>query len=159
GLFVDLFAVTRHSIRASVESYSIKKLEALYGFTRATGLADAGKILAKVQACIELDDAKGIQDADRTIVNAYNRDDCNSAWALRDWLETLREGLIKAGTVIDRPAAKTSEVSQDLSDWQKKIAALIRRLTHDVPVDSSERTAEQHARWLLAYIVDWHRRE
>ena len=30
GLFVDLYAVIRHGIRASVESYSIKKLEPLY---------------------------------------------------------------------------------------------------------------------------------
>ena len=30
GLFVDLYAVVRHAIRASVESYSIKKLEPLY---------------------------------------------------------------------------------------------------------------------------------
>lgn len=125
GLFVDLYAVVRHSIRASVESYSIKKLEPLYGFSRLAGLTDASKILAKVQACIELDDANGIQEADRTVVNAYNRDDCLSAWALRDWLETLRDGMIKAGNSIDRPAAKTGEASQDLSDWQRKIAALI----------------------------------
>jgi hypothetical protein len=30
GLFVDLYPVVRHGIRASVESYSIKKLEPLY---------------------------------------------------------------------------------------------------------------------------------
>ena len=35
-IFVDLYAVVRHAIRASVESYSIKKLEALYG-VRADG--------------------------------------------------------------------------------------------------------------------------
>jgi uncharacterized protein len=40
GLFVDLYAVVRHSIRASVESYSIKKLEPLYGFARAVPLPD-----------------------------------------------------------------------------------------------------------------------
>jgi predicted RecB family nuclease len=32
-IFVNLFAVVRHGIRASVESYSIKKLEPLYSFT------------------------------------------------------------------------------------------------------------------------------
>ena len=32
GVFVDLYAVVRHAIRASVESYSIKKLEPLYDF-------------------------------------------------------------------------------------------------------------------------------
>lgn len=28
-----------------------------------------------------------------------------------------------------------------------------------MPVDLSERTPEQHAQWVLAYILDWHRRE
>src|SRR6202042_372417 len=34
--FVDLFAVVRHGLRASVESYSIKRLEPLYGYVRET---------------------------------------------------------------------------------------------------------------------------
>jgi uncharacterized protein len=159
GLFVDLYAVVRHGIRASVESYSIKKLEPLYGFARAVPLPDANEALISVQACLELDDAENITDEARTIVQGYNRDDCLSTWELRDWLEALRSELINAGTVITRPLPKTGEASEDLTDWQKKIAALIHRLTHDVPVDVAERTIEQHARWLLAYILDWHRRE
>jgi predicted RecB family nuclease len=159
GLFVDLYAVVRHGIRASVESYSIKKLEPLYGFARAVPLADAGKALVKAQASLELDDVEGIEDQDRTIIEGYNRDDCLSTLQLRDWLESLRSELIKAGAVIDRPLPKTGDASQDLSDWQKKIAVLIHRLTDDVPVDAAVRNAEQHARWLLAYVLDWHRRE
>jgi hypothetical protein len=46
-----------------------------------------------------------------------------------------------------------------LTDRQKKIAVLIHRLTTDVPADTAQRNPEQHARWLLAYILDWHRRE
>jgi predicted RecB family nuclease len=159
GLFVDLYAVARHGIRASVESYSIKKLEPLYGFVRAVPLTDANGTLVKVQACLELDDLENITDEDRSIVQGYNRDDCLSTWQLRDWLEALRSGLINAGAVIDRPLPKMGEASQDLTDWQKKIALLIHRLTDGVPVDVAERSTEQHANWLLAYIVDWHRRE
>src|SRR5437899_95153 len=73
GLFVDLYAVVRHGIRASVESYSIKKLEPLYGFTRAVPLTDANNVLVKVQACLELDDIEDIKEQDRTIVQGYNR--------------------------------------------------------------------------------------
>jgi len=61
--------------------------------------------------------------------------------------------------ITDYWVVKTGDASQDLTDWQKKIAVLIHRLTDDVPVDVAERTAEQHARWLLAYVLDWHRRE
>jgi uncharacterized protein len=159
GVFVDLFAVVRHSIRASVESYSIKKLEPLYAFKRSEDLSNAGKMLAKVQACLELGDISAITDTDRAAVNAYNKDDCLSAWELRDWLEALRADMIKQGTAIARPEAKTGDASEELTDWQKKVAALILRLTHDVPVDVAERTPEQHARWLLANVLDFHRRE
>jgi uncharacterized protein len=159
GLFVDLYAVVRHGIRASVESYSIKKLEPLYGFARAVPLTDANGTLVKVQACLELDDLENIRDEDRSIVQGYNRDDCLSTWHLRDWLEALRSKLINAGAVIDRPLPKTGDASPHLTDWQQKIALLIHRLTDGVPVDVAERNTEQHARWLLAYILDWHRRE
>lgn len=159
GVFVDLFAIVRHSIRASVESYSIKKLEPLYSFKRTQDLSNAGKILAKVQACLELGDVKGIADADRIVVDGYNRDDCLSARSLRDWLEGLRAELLKAGALIIRAEQKTGDASDKLTEWQQKIAPLIQKLTHDVPVDIAERTPEQHARWLLANLLDWHRRE
>jgi len=159
GVFVDLFAIVRHSIRASVESYSIKKLEPLYAFQRGQDLSNAGKMLAKVQACLELGDIPGITEADRAAVDAYNKDDCLSAWALRDWLEALRADIIEQGTAIARPEAKSGDASEELTEWQKKIAALIQSLTHDVPVDVAERSPEQHARWLLANVLDFHRRE
>ena len=159
GLFVDLYAVVRHGIRASVESYSIKKLEPLYAFERTVALPDASRTLAKIQSCLEQDHVEGIQKEDQAAVQAYNHDDCLSTWKLRDWVEDVRAQLIKSGTSVNRLGPKTAEPSQDLSDWQKKIADLVARLTHDVPVDLTERTAEHHARWLLAHILDWHRRE
>src|SRR3954453_5917486 len=51
-LFVDLYQVVRHAIRAGVESYSIKRLESLYSFDRDTALADANDALAFLQAKI-----------------------------------------------------------------------------------------------------------
>jgi predicted RecB family nuclease len=159
GLFIDLYAVVRHGIRASVESYSIKKLEPLYEFERAVALSKANGALVKMQACLELGDPAGISAQDLNAVQGYNQDDCVSTWKLRDWLETLRTKLIGQGTIIDRPTAKTGEAGEDLTDWQQKIGLLVARLTHDVPLDVAERSAEQHGRWLLAYILDFHRRE
>ena len=159
GLFVDLYAVVRHGIRASVESYSIKKLEPLYDFQRTVGLSDASTLLAKVQACLELGDLDGIGIPERTAVEGYNRDDCFSAWRLRDWLEKVRSQLIEAGTVIDRPSPKSGDAGEDLTEWQQKIAVLVGGLTHDVPLEKEEQTAEQRARWILAHVLDWHRRE
>jgi uncharacterized protein len=71
GLFVDLYAVVRHAIRAGIESYSIKKLEPLYAFERTVGLPDVSAVLAKVQASLELGDFGGIGEEERTVVAAY----------------------------------------------------------------------------------------
>ncbi|MCJ8205393.1 TM0106 family RecB-like putative nuclease [Pseudomonas sp. RGM2987] len=157
--FVDLYSVIRNGLRASVESYSIKKLEPLYDFSRDTELSEANKALAKVQACLELGDLAFINDVDRSVVTGYNRDDCVSTWRLRDWLEIQRTNLINVGNIIPRPEVPGSVPSEALGEWQEKINGLIERLTDGVPTDAAERTAEENARWILAHSLDWHRRE
>ena len=82
-----------------------------------------------------------------------------STWRLRDWLEIVRASAIAEGENIERPALSEAEPSEELSERQLKIAALVDRLTFGVPDDPSERTPEQHARWILAHCLDWHRRE
>src|SRR5918996_4579213 len=42
AVLVDLYRAVRQGLRASVESYSIKKLEPMYGFNREIDLRDAG---------------------------------------------------------------------------------------------------------------------
>ena len=102
-LFVDLYSVVRHSIRASVESYSIKRLEPFYSFTRQAALTDANVALANLQANIELNDAPSIPESVKSVVRAYNEDDCRSTLHLRDWLEELRRQVVDAGTEVPRP--------------------------------------------------------
>ncbi|SED72625.1 TM0106 family RecB-like putative nuclease [Bradyrhizobium erythrophlei] len=159
GVFVDLYAIVRQSIRASVESYSIKKLEPLYRFDRSVPLIDVGGAMARVQASLELADADGIEPGDHAAVIGYNRDDCASTRALRDWLEEVRGGLIAQGKTIDRPQPKVAEIGEDLSAWKRRVAGLVARLTSDVPDDVAERSAEQQARWLLAHLIDFFGRE
>jgi uncharacterized protein len=159
SLFVDLYAIARQSIRASVERYSIKNLEPFYDFHRGVPLVEVRSALAKLQARLELDDAAAITDESKDIVLRYNRDDCLSAQRLRDWLEKLRGETIARGATIPRPVADAPEPAPELDERQRKVAALVERLTADVPVDTVERTAEQLARWILAHSLDWHRRE
>ena len=59
-LFVDLYQIVRHAIRASVESYSIKELERFVGFDRTTQLADASRALAHIQTALELKDPEAV---------------------------------------------------------------------------------------------------
>lgn len=159
ALFVDLYTIARQSIRASVESYTIKNLEPFYDFQRAVPLVEVRSALAKLQARLELNDVEGIAEDSKDVVLRYNRDDCLSALRLRDWLEKIRGEMIADGVVIPRPAAGDPEPPLELDERQRQVAALVERLTADVPSDSSERSREQHARWILANSLDWHRRE
>jgi predicted RecB family nuclease len=52
-LFVDLYAIVRQSVRASVERYSIKALEPFYAFPRQLPLAEAGPHLRTVESILE----------------------------------------------------------------------------------------------------------
>ena len=67
--------------------------------------------------------------------------------------------LVATGLDVPRPETPPGEPSENLSEWQEKINALVAQLTEGVPPDVIERTPEEHARWLLAYSLDWHRRE
>ena len=158
GLFVDLYQVVRRGVRASVESYSIKRLEPFYEFEREVPLSDADLALARLQAILELDDAPSVSEETKTAVLGYNKDDCRSAAGLRDWLEALRAQLVADG-VITRPAPGDGAPTERISDWQIKINELVERLSGDVPLDLEERDEEQQARWILAHVLDWHRRE
>jgi len=158
-VLVDLLTVARQSVRAGVESYSIKKLEPLYGFERDTNLPDANLALTRLQVSLELDDIDAVTDEQRDVVQSYNRDDCNSTRALRDWLEVQRAAAIARGDVIERPQPHEPAPAESVAEWLAKIGPLVEALTDGVPVDPVERTEEQQAKWLLANLLDFHRRE
>ncbi len=90
GAFVDLHRVVRRALIASVERYSIKDLERFFGYARAQNLAEASMSRRVIEHAIEAGDFDESIEAHRAIVEAYNREDCESAERLRDWLETLR---------------------------------------------------------------------
>ena len=159
GLFVDLYTVARQAVRASVESYTLKNLEVFYGHTRELALVEARPAIAALEASLELGHAEQVTAELKATVTAYNRDDCLSALQLRDWLETLRAQLIAQGASIARPVPRSGEAPEEVSEQQRLVAALVARLTQDVPADVTERCAEQQGRWILAHSLDWHRRE
>ena len=159
GLFVDLYRVMRNGIRASVESYSLKNMEKFYGFQRSVLMQQANLSRFSVQSAFELGDGPSISDLDKATVEQSNRDRCVSALRLRDWLEQVRARLIESGNDIERPDPVDGDASDAISEHQERIAALSEAIAGDVPVDSEERTNEQQARWVLANLLDWHRRE
>jgi len=104
-VFVDLHRVFRQGIRAGVEEYSLKKLEAFAAFVRQTPLDDSRQAMRFVEHRLELERSlENLPDDVRQTLEGYNREDCLAAAALRDWLEARRAELITRGEKIDRPA-------------------------------------------------------
>ena len=162
GVLVDLYRVVRQSLRASVESYSIKKLEVFYGYTREIDLRDAGSSIVAFEEWLELGDGERPASTHLDRIERYNRDDVVSTARLRDWLEGLRAELAqRTGATVPRPAPREAVVPADLSATQARVAALVDRLADPaaVPTDPADRTPAQHAGWLLAQLLGWHRRE
>jgi predicted RecB family nuclease len=164
GVLVDLFKAVRQGVRAGVESYSIKRIEPLYGLHREVELKDAGSSIVAFETWLELGADAPIEDGRRILdeIAGYNRDDVVSNWRLRDWLEERRRDLeAREGRVLPRPAISDGSASKELGEKERAVAELSSRLAAGVPDDPVERAEDPDgaARWLLAQLLTWHRRE
>jgi predicted RecB family nuclease len=218
-LFIDLHTIVRHSLRASVESYSIKELERFYGLDREQDLRAATLSRRAIEWAIEMHEELPIEAAhllrDGTPANAprpqlelalgadpeptartgarpakmreraiedepqedtteraqqlaehvaaverYNREDCVSARALRDWLEQLRaQAQRDHGVELPRPELSSGAASEQVAATAQETQRVMSDLLAGVPVDPEQRTKDQQARWLMAHLLEWHRRE
>jgi len=159
---VDLHQALKQSTRASVEESSLKKIEAFYGFERATPLDLSRAAMRYVEHWLELgrlEEADEVPEKFRETLEGYNGEDCVSTGKLRDWLEEERGKLVAEGASLPRFMDGEEEASEELDERQKRVAALVAKLVDGIPADSSERTEEDQAKWLLAQLLDWHRRE
>ena len=148
--------VVRSAIRASVESYSIKKIEKFYMPEREGGITEAGFSVVEYERWME-----SREPAILEAIAAYNRDDCISTLGLRDWLEGLRREaapLFPEG-VVPRPQPVDGDPTPELAAAQAETRAREDALRQDIPADARLRTEVEQGRWLLAGLLDWHRRE
>jgi uncharacterized protein len=158
GHFIDLYGVVRQALLAGVERYSIKNLEPLYAFNRVMPLESARSGLRAMERGLETG-VTSIPGEVRSVVLGYNQDDCVSTLRLRDWLEGLRADQIARGVPVPRPRPEEPRPSDKVDEKAKRVEELRSRLLEGVPAEREARSEEQHARFLLAYMLDWHRRE
>jgi len=78
---------------------------------------------------------------------------------LRNWLERERQALVQAGHCISRPTMSDGAPPESIGERQLQIAALAETLKSVVSADPGLRNEEDATRWLLANLLDWHRRE
>jgi uncharacterized protein len=156
GRLIDLHAAVREGLRIGVERYGLKELEPLVGFGRGHDLRDAAAARLAVELALEMGDAGAIDDALRDRVVAYNRDDCLATRALRDWLEERRKELTP---IPDRPAVRDPEPSEKVRQRDRRIQDAAGALLAGVPDDPAARDAGECARWLLAQMLGYFRRE
>ena len=155
--FVDLHQVVKRGLIASVERYSIKDLEPFFGYERSQDLREASQSRRLVESTL----AGGVPDTgDRQcrIVEDYNREDCESTLRLRDWLEGLRADVVSAGHDVPRPLP-SGEASEEIGELDRELQDLRDRLLANIPDDPDDRNDEDRARFVLAHMMEFHRRE
>jgi predicted RecB family nuclease len=159
GTLVDLHQTFKQAVRASVEEYSLKKAEVFYDYRRETPLDQSRVAMRFIEHRLELGwgDTE-LPDKMREIMEGYNREDCTSTAALRDWLEQQRTR-IESETGVPRFVDRDEKPSEELNERQIRIAAMAERLTATIPADPQQRNKGQNAQWLLAQLLDWHGRE
>ena len=156
-VLVDLHGVVKRSLRASVESYTLKQLEALYGYERKTELRAAARAMQLFGWLLETGEGEHSEAQLRATIERYNEDDCRSTLGLRDWLEALRhEFEQKTGQILDRPEPpKPAPEDEPRAESALLAARLLARLPEDPTLDTREEAAQR----LLANLLDWHWRE
>ena len=155
-VLVDLLNVVRQGVRASVESYSLKQIEKFYLAARQGPVTEAGFSVVEYE--------RWMRERDDSIlagIAAYNQDDCVSTLMLRDWLEERRSEAKERFPEADwkRPTPRPGDAPEKLATRLAEVQERVDRLTDGLPADRAEHDPEQAARWLLAQLLDWHRRD
>ena len=156
---VDLHMVVKRALIASVERYSIKELEPFFGYEREQNLREATMSRRIIETALAVGDISETLVAHRRIVEDYNREDCESASRLRDWLEQLRAEAIVGGHELPRPAAESGEASEAVGILDRELQRLRDGLLWGVPSEPGDRTTDEQARFALAHMMEFHRRE
>lgn len=155
-VLVDLYRVVEQSMRISRPSYSLKEVEHFYDQDRAADVKQAGDSVLLFEQWREDEDPETLGK-----IEAYNKEDCDSTLRLREWLIEQR-ALCEAQyevTIPWRTVGEPEEKEDGKEDVGALTAELQSQLLDGVPDDPARRTAEQADRWLLAQLLDYHRRE
>ena len=139
-VLVDLYRVVRQSLRASIPSYSIKVVEELYGFERTADVSGGSESVVNFEEWLETGEHELLDE-----IRDYNEEDCRSLYELHLWLIAERP---------DVPWRAPPEEREVKEETKERLA----RARGD-PRATPCRHRGGRPRWLLAHLLDYHRRE
>ncbi len=119
----------------------------------------AGASRRSLECALELNELSSLAPETSQIVQEYNQDDCLATEAVHQWLEKLREELVQKGNTVNRPVLESGEPKDNVKDIETRAQSLFEGLVEGLPVDKTNLNEEQKAKWLLANLVDYFRRE
>ena len=160
-VLVDLYGVVRQGIRASVESYSIKRLEPLYGFERKVPLREANRHLGAFAVWLERRGSdeprrrsprggRGLQPR-RLLVGANAPHLAGGA--------TRRFSRDRAAQPLPRPEPGSGDANEGVAEEVGRVRPVMDALLAGLPEEEERRSPEESARYVLAHLLEWHRRE
>lgn len=155
-VFVDLYPITRNSLRIGEPKYSIKNVERLYRPKRHTEVATGGDSLVEYQQWRDLDSvgADGRDEHSSVILQniwSYNKDDCESTWQLACFLSDVAH---QHG--ITSQVKPVTSVSPQTLDQQERLAKRRQQLLQQA---QELQGAEQQACETMAWLVEFYQRE
>jgi uncharacterized protein len=156
--FIDLYGVVRQGIRASVEKYSIKDLEAFTGYERKIALNEMITHKRALEHNLELSRYEDITDEMKSAVMLYNQDDTDSTFSLREWLEDKRKEAIDEGNEIQRPEIVDGTAREEIDERDQKLIDIKNTLIRNIDFDN-ELSEEDEVRILLGDLISFYRRE
>ena len=139
-VLVDLYRVVRQSLRASIPSYSIKAVEEVYGFERKAQVSGGSESVVNFEEWLETGQRALLEE-----IRAYNEEDCRSLYELHRWLVERRPELPW------RPAPTSDPPSEEAEEHMAE-----RELVRAELLNGAQ---EGEPRWLLAHLLEYHRRE
>jgi uncharacterized protein len=139
NIFINLHTVVRQGLRAGVESYSLKDVEALAAFERGADVRKGIDAVLAYEKWMKSNDAAMLAS-----IADYNAEDCRATLALRDWLVEHYPSDKAWAAVVE-----TKEKEPDEAAGARE--ALRQRLT--------ENEVPGSVRWLAGELLEYHRRE
>jgi uncharacterized protein len=141
GKLVDLHKVVTQGMQVSVKEYSLKNLEKFYDFKRKGEIQKAHESTDKYLDWIETEDKKFLEE-----IKAYNREDCESTYALKEWLiKKIRPQIPNVSWNVYK------EPKKKIKDWEKENVPYIKLI--------NEELKNSKIKNILSNILGFHKRE